>query len=1440
MSKKTVREFTVKVTSEGQLKALKELKNLNAKVVETEESVGELDRKLKATAGATSNTTKAFAKQAQGLGGLVHVYATVAAHVFALGSAYEVLKRNSDLSLMERAAESLGRATGTNFVAAAKAVKSLTNNTISLRNAMQTTNLALAGGLDLSQLKELTAIATKAAAATGRSVPESVQRMIQAVVKGEPELVDEFGIILRIGKATQDYAAAHHKAADALTTFERQQAIATQAIERGKKAYDSLKLKDIVNPYSQLSASLADLSNSLIEVVAGPLGTIVSAFSKNTFALGSLISSIVLLIGKKAIPTLSQFRESMAELATKTVADTVAGLERIDEAWQDLEFRSGHVLASQRKINKELPLIAKKMTDLGSNTAFAKAIARGFKGDELNKAFARTIGKNGSLRKEFDNLFEELEDKAKKSFRVAGATINREEARVLLAAALKQEEFFTKTVKGRLNALAESQAATIKSTELTTRKLILEWKSRFAAYKALATEAFASGAKAESLAAAKAKGNDLGGATRKSLTDIFGSETKLGKYAVRFGAIAGIAGNIVSKLGAGLVKLTGWGLALSVVASIASPIANALGLWDSSLSETVEKTKDIDKLLKDSKDVISNTTSVLEDASSSYNDVTAALKGQEGLVSTIAEKMKQIAEAARATAEMNFLQKFFKGADLDKLSQNLTDLLERAKSAAPAVKFDNKQTISVSKTINKPVTDYLQVGAGFGITEPQTIKFKAEVDLSNIPKSVDNLAKKIKEKFGVSIDEAEALAVSYVAPLIQKVAIEPIDKATKRLEFARSDLLNAATGVDDAVKKLGSAANRNTPITPILQVLDKVKRGVAEYIKAAKAKGGKLPNANEELKKAINEAGASSTFAKLGIRSVDSLNAAYNRLTKSASDYLQRQEEIKRAQIAIRAINKDSTDAALKSFEANKTLKKLQLNALRAEINLLRENQKLQTKGSTSYNLLASQIRTKRASAKALEEDIKNNYNAQKRGIVSLQVEQKKLEDIRDFGLSTQQKGLLNIKQQISGLESVLTIGEKLNSLDKSDLKLYDKLAAIYKERYNITRQFLLANGELLSKKLEELSIDKTSVEYKQVAKQLTENNLRLNELNTKEIAKQLELEKQKHEKAMGTIGLGDKGFNSVALKELDYTIKRFEKSRRKWAQTVVHVFTDPIVDAMDTLTSEIMDGTKSISGAVRDSLKSAFDTATKLIMEQLADNFKRDLLNSLKRSNFFGLGELLGSGMDRNTAANEATAQNTAAIARALDGQGVAGSDITSSITSSITGGLSSALGSVGTTLFGNPAAAAGSSAEFAAFDSVPFDSISASGISSSSGIFSDFFSSIGSFFGFAKGGILEHVNAYASGGVVSSPQLALIGEGKHNEAVVPLPDNRSIPVDLKNQGGITNNVTVQVNITEDNSSKKIDSDGTQAKKLGNMISSLVEEKLVEESRPGGLLYNR
>jgi lambda family phage tail tape measure protein len=110
---------------------------------------------------------------------------------------------------------------------------------------------------------------------------------------------------------------------------------------------------------------------------------------------------------------------------------------------------------------------------------------------------------------------------------------------------------------------------------------------------------------------------------------------------------------------------------------------------------------------------------------------------------------------------------------------------------------------------------------------------------------------------------------------------------------------------------------------------------------------------------------------------------------------------------------------------------------------------------------------------------------------------------------------------------------------------------------------------------------------------------------------------------------------------------------------------------------------------------------------------------------------------------------------------------------------------------------------------------------------------------FGFADGGIMTSggpmpLKTYANGGIATSPQVAVFGEGKMPEAYVPLPDGRTIPVTMKGEGGGSTSVVVNVNVESGQSQVK---DDKGAGDLGRVIAGAVKAELINQKRPGGLL---
>lgn len=110
----------------------------------------------------------------------------------------------------------------------------------------------------------------------------------------------------------------------------------------------------------------------------------------------------------------------------------------------------------------------------------------------------------------------------------------------------------------------------------------------------------------------------------------------------------------------------------------------------------------------------------------------------------------------------------------------------------------------------------------------------------------------------------------------------------------------------------------------------------------------------------------------------------------------------------------------------------------------------------------------------------------------------------------------------------------------------------------------------------------------------------------------------------------------------------------------------------------------------------------------------------------------------------------------------------------------------------------------------------------------------------GFGTFGPNFGIRQFAKGGIVTGPTPALIGEGGMNEAVVPLPNGKAIPVDFGKNGKMGGDVTSNVTVNIDSSGgSKTEMSGDEAGKLGKAIDVAVKRVIMEERRSGGLLYN-
>ena len=99
-----------------------------------------------------------------------------------------------------------------------------------------------------------------------------------------------------------------------------------------------------------------------------------------------------------------------------------------------------------------------------------------------------------------------------------------------------------------------------------------------------------------------------------------------------------------------------------------------------------------------------------------------------------------------------------------------------------------------------------------------------------------------------------------------------------------------------------------------------------------------------------------------------------------------------------------------------------------------------------------------------------------------------------------------------------------------------------------------------------------------------------------------------------------------------------------------------------------------------------------------------------------------------------------------------------------------------------------------------------------------------------------------FADGGIVTGPTLGLIGEGRYNEAIIPMPNNRAVPVDLRGNVGSTYNSPINVVINNSSTGATAESQitGDQGNKLAGVLDKAVKQAILNEQRPGGALYRQ
>lgn len=310
--------------------------------------------------GMTGAAGRDFAKQSEGLGGLVRLYAVFAANIFAATAAFGALSKAMDTTNMIKGLDQLGASSGMNLGALSKRVFQLTDGAVSMREAMEATTKATAAGMSGKDLERLAVGAKKASQALGVDMTDALSRLSRGISKLEPELLDELGIFIRVDDAAAKYAQTLGKPVSALTDVQRRAAFANEALDQVERKFSSINID--ANPYSKLAATFANVTQSILELVNKGLGPIAKLFAENSTLLGGALALIAGKLLSAAIPALGQWRNSLKDTAEEAAETAKTFRSNFDDKFQqklEASFSIPKLTKDAEAAKKELASLTK-------------------------------------------------------------------------------------------------------------------------------------------------------------------------------------------------------------------------------------------------------------------------------------------------------------------------------------------------------------------------------------------------------------------------------------------------------------------------------------------------------------------------------------------------------------------------------------------------------------------------------------------------------------------------------------------------------------------------------------------------------------------------------------------------------------------------------------------------------------------------------------------------------------------------------------------------------------------------------------------------------------------------------------------------------------------------------------------------------------------------
>jgi hypothetical protein len=1385
-------------------------------------------------------------------GGIIAAYATIAANLFAITAGFTALSKAAQTEQLTKGLELMGARAGVALPPVAKNIQNITDNALSYAESMKVVAQATAAGFKTTEIERLASVARGASVALGRDMSDAIDRLTRGTIKLEPELLDELGIMTRLDEAVRIYALANNKAVSSLTQTERRQAFLNAVLAEGEKKFGDISEQIDSNPYDRLVASLKDTGTGFLNLLNTKLVPVVKVLADMP---GLAIAPLMFIITSAASKVLPNFGNAWDKVGDKInmFSDRITYNKALIDSYNDSLLESA--------VNIE--------------TAINKGALNGISNTTLNPI--DLIGAptdTGDIRAQLANM--------DRVIRLKEQEAGFDQTQLQTLRQIRRE-------LGESLAIQQAQAsASRRLAEMENKRLVsIKMSNRYEAASVDLSQGNIFGA----------VGTTLGG-LKDDVKNLFTKTPEVaGQRFAQLGAGISNTAKILGSLMSSMTFYIGAAVALGQVLyslwkGMGTEAEKAVRKAVEGLKDYIENIKETNKQLKLMLQPGKGESSKAFDAYKASLDQVEQKLREVILLKRAAEagSSGQFSGATRGSVSYEYLADQMGGGQVVEAYTPLNAVLQKQLKVEKEVAEFLVQRIALVETMNKQEAEKLRTVAMTGIeleqVEIQTRKvlestlnieatYQSIGDSSKnlgealdkwIPKDIEtpfskandamkdmvsNIKKsgqgytQVAEQFTISADQMKTiLRVSSSLGVLTNTEIAQLTtiyKFKEDLLKIEADLLNlekerngttnpirlaqlawevfllerkkAATtaklgkGLIDGTEALETAGDAIKTYEDGLAILEKTvplqnKRieQDAELLKINR----EIVKVQEEGSLAAISAGVSITRDKRLEALIELRNRRRNLANLETENEAKRQTAANELSLAGRRI---AYENKLGDYEENATKQLLLKNSEYAE------QVEIQTKAVTLAGQAEEKIRAEIQAQQDLINALFDGVAAEQR---SLDLNKKKLENAKERlklenDITAAGRTLENLKTTEKALNQGRSVSEK-ELKDQQVQGLKDQKDQLLQEAKFAKIEFLAKMAQIeLERKvslreleyMKELEGPASYAQYDSIIADTNAlSNVFKNNTDVDALVDSLTALTPGFSTILESMQVLTDAQAAVIDKQIDLTNRDSSQDLLNQRRTQFQPSLNAAI--MPSAMRGYMDSEAQKAGGWSELIKNpaAYETALKLSAELANMDLIGQGLTNTFDAFYNGLGEAFSGILSGTKSVKQAFADLAISVLQSISKM------ITEMLILKLVSGFMGGFAGLGAT----GGASGGAATHSVANNARPFAN--------------------GGIIGLADGGITGRKSLQ---GIVSKPTY-LVGEGKHNEAVVPLPNGRSIPVQMHGGANANNSVQVNVNISNEGSAQT-ETQGNDAANLGALIAGAVQRELMAQKAPGGLL---